>query len=120
MMMLIVGLVVGYMIGIASYVNVMRKRKRKMVDSLNRRVADGHDASRRSPEYLTKLGIDVATQCWCHPLAEMSTLDTDVAMVFALKIGEYVNALRWCGGSGDFQADGNRRVGWNEIVEPLI
>lgn len=69
---------------------------------------------------MTVLGMEVAAQCWCHPLAVTSEMDTDLAMVFALQIDKYVNALRWCGASEDFQMDGDRRVGWNVIVEPLV
>lgn len=118
--LLTIGLLVGHCTGMAWCIWYMRKRRGEILDNLGKKADGGQDISTGSPEYLTILGMEVAAQCWCHPLAVTSEMDTDLAMVFALQIGKYVNALRWCGASEDFQMDGDRRVGWNEIVEPLI
>jgi hypothetical protein len=35
------------------------------------------------------------------------------------RIYEYREALRWCGGSADFNEGGQARKGWLKICEPL-
>jgi hypothetical protein len=43
-----------------------------------------------------------------------------LALVFAEVIDNYIEALQWCSGSGDFQVEGKARKGWNRLCVPLI
>jgi hypothetical protein len=62
----------------------------------------------------------IAARCWCDPRVSDREMDSELAEVFAEKIEEYINALRWCGGSSDFAQDGEAREGWEKIVLPLL
>ena len=41
-------------------------------------------------------------------------------MVGNLRIEQYKDALRWCGGSADFGEGGKARIGWLKICNPLV
>ncbi len=70
--------------------------------------------------------IAVAAQCWCDARAAHIEMDTTLAQIFAEKIGEYIEALQWCGGASDFQRggdgvpEGQARVGFDKICRPLM
>ena len=63
---------------------------------------------------------EVAAQCWCKPTTEKKVMDVELAEAFATVLDEYIDALRWCGGSADFGEGGQARIGWNNIVAHLI
>lgn len=68
----------------------------------------------------TKKALYVAAQCWCDPRVSDRTMDSDMAVVFAEVIDEYIGALQWCSGSDDFAIGGKARVGWDKITLPLL
>ena len=68
----------------------------------------------------TQKAIYVAAQCWCDPRVSDRTMDSELAMVFAEVIDEYIEALQWCSGSADFGASGKAKIGWDKITPPLL
>jgi len=62
----------------------------------------------------------IAAQVWCTKKTKKIVMDVRLAEAFANTLDKYIDALRWCGGSADFQIDGKARRGWNKIVIPLI
>jgi len=110
---LAVGVLIGCGIGIALCVWDIRRRRKEILNRLK-----NHDDRDSAISY--KPGAEIAAQCWCHPMTASTQFDIDLAVVFALKIAEYIDALRWCGGSPDFHLGGPAREGWDKIVEPLI
>lgn len=47
-------------------------------------------------------------------------VDADFKLDIARGIEQYIDALRWCSGSKDFQVGGQARRGWIKLVVPLI
>lgn len=68
----------------------------------------------------TELARGFAAQAWCDERTARTVMDPILAEVFAEKLDQYIEALRWCGGSADFGDGGQARKGWLKVVEPLL
>jgi hypothetical protein len=68
----------------------------------------------------SKKALYTAAQCWCDPRVGDREMDSDLAEVFAEKLDDYIAALQWCGGSPDFNENGQGRPGWEKVVKPLL
>lgn len=69
---------------------------------------------------MTDLATTKAAQVWCSKETENIEFDVRLAKAFTRILDDYIEALRWCGGSADFQEGGKARKGWERIVKPLI
>lgn len=68
----------------------------------------------------TGIARGLAAQAWCDPRTSNRVMDPELAEVFAEKLDQYLEALRWCGGSADFGDGGQAREGWLKICDPLL
>jgi len=70
--------------------------------------------------YVSEFSRGIASTAWCKKSTSNIELIPELAEEFAKILGKYINALRWCGGSKDFQVGGGAEIGWEKIVRPLI
>jgi len=68
----------------------------------------------------TELSNQKAAQAWCTLETEKIEMIPALANAFAEILDEYIEALRWCSGSSDFNEGGHARKGWIKICLPLI
>jgi hypothetical protein len=111
----------GFVGGVSWSAYVVCSRAEKIRKAFSAGIAEDHADSHQF-----QAGIAVAAKCWCDPRTINTEMDTDLGIVFAEKIGEYVDALKWCSGASDFQRggdgvpDGCAVVGFDKIVRPLL
>ena len=71
-------------------------------------------------KYISDFAKGVSARCWYRPATKHIPMIPSLALVFAEVIDNYIEALQWCSGSGDFQVEGKARKGWNRLCVPLI
>jgi len=64
--------------------------------------------------------LQIAGQIWCDPAVSDRTMDPDLAMVFAKRLNEYIDALEWCEETADFHGRPAWRRGWEKRIKPLL
>jgi len=109
-----ISLVVGFFGGVACYAAVATRR------AIAIRLKLIKEAEGRSLVPRFQTGIAKAAQCWCDPRTSHIEMDTDLAMVFAETITEYIEALQWCSGLEDFQPEGEAWIGFERVCRPLM
>jgi len=64
--------------------------------------------------------LGMAARCWCDDRTKKTVMDPVLAEVVAEKLDQFLEALQWCGGSGDFAPEGKARKGWKKVCQPLL
>lgn len=113
-------LVIGFILGVtySAYVMTCKAEKNRMELE---ETAEG-----RKLVWKHQAAIAFATQCWCDPRTMNTSMDTDLAMVFAETLSKYIDALQWCSAADDFQhggagvPNGKACVGFDRICRPLM
>ena len=66
------------------------------------------------------LAMQRVAAAWTTEETRETEMDVVLATAMADILDEYIDALRWCGGSNDFSPEGKAHVGWMKIAKPLI
>ena len=69
---------------------------------------------------ISSFALQKAAQAWCQEETSHIVMIPELAEAFAKILQDYIEAIQWCGGSQDFQLDGQARKGWESICMPLI
>jgi hypothetical protein len=80
--------------------------------------SEDEEARRLMPSF--QQAVAVAASCWCDARVVRTPMDPRLGIVFAEKIGRYINALQWCSGSEDFGPDGKAYIGFERVCRPLM
>ncbi len=114
----------GFILGIAYSAWVMATKAQKAQNAVFKSFGENEESARLTSKYSTAVAL--AARCWCDPRTCGIEMDTDLSIVFAETIGEYIDALQWCGGAADFQRGGDgvpegiACEGFDRICRPLM
>jgi len=68
----------------------------------------------------TELALQKALRVWRTEKTCGIGMDIRIAEAFADILDKYIEALRWCSGSADFNPGGKAFLGWEKICAPLL